>query len=92
MPDDVTRLRVVASGQVQGVWYRQSCRDVAEAAGVRGWVRNNADGTVEAALEGETGAVEQVVAWMRTGPPLAAVDDVQVHQETPTGETSFTVR
>lgn len=59
---------------------------------MRGWVRNNADGTVEAVLEGEPGAVEQVVAWMRSGPPQAAVRDLQVAAEVPTGETTFTVR
>src|SRR5690606_23733445 len=46
------RAHVVASGRVQGVWYRQGCWEAADAAGVRGWVRNRPDGTVEAVLEG----------------------------------------
>jgi len=83
---------VVVSGRVQGVWYRQSCREVAEAAGVRGWVRNNRDGTVEAALEGAPAAVERVVAWMRTGPPRAVVHDVKLLDEPPKGDTTFAVR
>lgn len=86
------RVRVIVSGQVQGVWYRQSCRDVARAAGVRGWVRNIADGTVEAVLEGDTEAVERVVAWMRVGPSRAVVDDLRLTNEPPTGESSFGVR
>jgi acylphosphatase len=86
------RARVIASGRVQGVWYRQSCRDVAMSAGVRGWVRNNADGTVEAVLEGDEAAVERVVAWMRTGPPGAVVEDLRVANEPPEGARSFEVR
>jgi acylphosphatase len=88
----VVRYRVVVTGRVQGVWYRQSCRRRAAGAGVAGWVRNNPDGTVEAVLEGEAAAVEQVLAWMRVGPPHAAVGDVEVRAETPVGERSFAVR
>ena len=88
----MVRYRVVVSGLVQGVWYRQTCRSEAAAAGVTGWVRNNADGTVEAALEGEVHAVDRVVAWMRVGPPRAAVTRVEVRQEDPVGETAFSVR
>jgi len=86
------RARVVVSGRVQGVWYRQSCRDVAVAAGVRGWVRNNRDGTVEAVLEGDPKAVEGVVAWMREGPDRATVSDLRRSDEEPAGEAAFDVR
>jgi acylphosphatase len=85
------RYRVRVSGRVQGVWYRESCRRQADAAGVTGWVRNNADGSVEAVLEGEASAVERLQAWMRTGPPHAIVADVDVRVETPQGERSFVV-
>jgi acylphosphatase len=83
---------VWVSGRVQGVWYRESCRREAQSAGVTGWVRNNDDGTVEAVLEGEPGAVEQVVAWMRVGPSSAVVTSVKVRAETPTGLEGFRVR
>ena len=86
------RVHVVVAGQVQGVWYRQSCRVEADAAGVRGWVRNRPDGTVEAVLEGTPEAVERVVAWMRSGPPSAAVEDLRATQEAPQGEGRFEVR
>lgn len=86
------RVRVVVSGRVQGVWYRQSCREEADAAGVRGWVRNRPDGTVEAVLEGTAEAVEQVLAWMRTGPPRAAVAALRATHEAPVGEAAFEVR
>lgn len=88
----MVRARVIVSGRVQGVWYRQTCQDVALAAGVRGWVRNNADGTVEAVLEGGAEAVERVVAWMRVGPRHAVVDEVRVTYEPPAHERSFAVR
>lgn len=90
--DHVARRRVVAAGRVQGVWFRESCRRAAAAEGVAGWVRNRADGTVEAVFEGEAGAVDRMVAWMRVGPSRAEVTDVTVHPEAPAGESSFTVR
>lgn len=86
------RCRVRVAGRVQGVFYRQSCQRAAFAAGVGGWVRNNEDGTVEAALEGEADAVQQVVAWMREGPHQAVVTNVVVRAESPIGELSFAVR
>ncbi len=83
---------VTVSGRVQGVWYRESCRREAVAAGVTGWVSNNDDGSVEAVLEGEASAVERVLAWMRTGPPRALVTGVEVRVEAVKGEPRFTVR
>jgi acylphosphatase len=88
----VVRYRVIVSGRVQGVWYRESCRREAIARNVRGWTRNNRDGTVEAVLEGSHRDVEQVVTWMRVGPPRAVVMDVEVHHEAPHGEQGFVVR
>jgi acylphosphatase len=86
------RRRVIVKGRVQGVFFRQSCQREARAAGVAGWVRNNYDGTVEAALEGEPDAVERVVSWMRVGPPSAVVTGVKIVDEPVLGEHTFTVR
>jgi acylphosphatase len=88
----MVRVRVIVSGRVQGVWFRQSCRDRASEEGVAGWVRNNADGTVEAVLEGPPDAVERVLAWVRVGPSRAVVTGVRVVDEEPAGETGFAVR
>ena len=83
---------MIVSGDVQGVFFREGCRRQALAHGVAGWVRNRADGTVEAVFEGEPEAVEQVVAWARKGPPHATVADIEVHTEEPAAERGFTVR
>lgn len=86
------RTRVVAAGRVQGVFFRDSCRDQAQAMKVAGWVRNLPDGTVEAAFEGSPGAVAAMVGWCRSGPERARVDALHVFPESPEGETSFRVR
>jgi acylphosphatase len=88
----MVRVRAVVSGRVQGVWFRQSCREQAVAAGVAGWVRNRPDGRVEAELEGEQAAVDVVLAWLEEGPPLAVVTGVEVTDEAPSGQTGFEVR
>ncbi|MBI2168596.1 MAG: acylphosphatase [Actinobacteria bacterium] len=87
----MVRVRVVISGVVQGVWFRDSCREEAESRGLTGWVRNNRDGTVEAAFEGTEVAVDEVVAWCRTGPPRAIVTGVEMVREHPHGDGRFRV-
>ena len=72
------RLRV--GGHVQGVFYRESMRQQAQALGVTGWVRNRADGSVEAVVQGDGAAVERMIDWARRGPPAARVDEVQVEE------------
>ena len=76
---------------VQGVFFRDTCRREAQAAGVAGWVRNLPDGTVEAAFEGPDDAVTRMVEWARTGPRHAQVENVDVYDERPRGESGFAV-
>ncbi|MCS7007382.1 MAG: acylphosphatase [Thermoleophilia bacterium] len=85
------RRRVIVSGRVQGVYFRDTVRRAAVAAGVAGWVRNNVDGTVEAVLEGADDAVERVLEVCRRGPPGARVDDVVVRSEQPEGLAGFAI-
>lgn len=87
----MVRRRVVVSGRVQGVFFRDSCAREARAAGVAGSIINRADGRVEAVFEGEPAAVEALVAWCRTGPARARVDHVEVSDEEPSGERAFRV-
>jgi len=86
------RKRVVAHGRVQGVFFRDSTRQRAQAAGVAGWVANLPDGTVEAVFEGEPDAVETLVAWMHEGPRGAEVERVEVNDEEPERLSGFEVR
>jgi acylphosphatase len=88
----LTRKRVIVSGRVQGVFFRDTTRRRAEAAGVAGWVRNTPDGTVEAVFEGDPEAVEQLVAFSRRGPSGAEVVSVDVTEEEPEGLAGFEVR
>jgi acylphosphatase len=85
------RKRVRAHGRVQGVFFRDSVRRAAEAAGVAGWARNCADGTVEAAFEGPPDAVEELVALCRSGPGHASVSRLDVADEEPEGASGFRV-
>jgi acylphosphatase len=80
------RVNVVATGLVQGVWFRHACRETAREEGLGGWVRNRADGAVEAELEGPAAAVDRLVAWFRTGPPQARVESVDVTVVPTTGD------
>ena len=88
----VIRVRAVVRGRVQGVWFRDGCRTEARAAGVSGFARNRADGSVEVEAEGPEAAVERVVQWCRSGPPRARVDDVDVERVDPVGSPGFHVR
>jgi acylphosphatase len=87
------RARIVVSGQVQGVFFRQSTVDEARRLGLAGFVRNLADGRVEAEAEGERAAVEALIRWCHRGPPAAQVDGVDVEWSAPTGAPApFAVR
>lgn len=86
------RRRVVVYGRVQGVFFRDSARRLAQQHGVSGWVANRWDGTVEAVFEGETDAVERLVRFMNEGPRGAEVERVDVTEEEPEGSRGFSVR
>ncbi|WP_416839601.1 acylphosphatase [Haloferax sp. DFSO52] len=84
-----TRAHVYITGQVQGVYYRATTRDTARDIGVDGWVKNLADGRVEAVFEGPRDDVESMVEWCHDGSPMASVQDVEVTYEDPSGESGF---
>jgi acylphosphatase len=88
----MVRRRIVVHGRVQGVGFRLAVARLAAARGLAGWVRNRADGTVEAVLEGEPDDVEALVRFCREGPRGAAVERVESGEEEPEGPAGFEVR
>ena len=85
------RRRVVVRGHVQGVFFRDTTRRLAESRGVAGWVTNRGDGAVEAVFEGEPDAVAALVEFAREGPRGAQVESVEVADEEPEGMQGFRV-
>ena len=88
----VVRRRVIARGRVQGVFFRDTVRRRAGAAGVAGWVANRPDGAVEAVFEGAPAAVAALVDLCRRGPARADVTGFECTEEEPQGIAGFTVR
>jgi acylphosphatase len=86
------RRRAVVRGRVQGVFFRDSVRERAQAHGVAGWVCNRSDGAVEAVLEGPAEAVDRVLRFLEIGPQRAQVESVDVSEEPPEGLSGFQVR
>ncbi len=85
------RRQVVVHGVVQGVGFRYSTRFEADRLGVAGWVRNRADGAVEAEIEGDEASVDAMLEWFASGPPGAVVRRSEVVEVDPIGERGFRV-
>jgi acylphosphatase len=93
MSGDREQAHVYVSGQVQGVFFRDSTREKAEQLGLAGWVKNLPDGRVEALFEGPIENVREMVRWCKEGPSHAEVEDVDAAFEASQGDlTSFEVR
>jgi acylphosphatase len=88
---ETVRRAAVLSGVVQGVGFRWATRERAGSLGVAGFARNRPDGSVLVEAEGDAAAVDELVSWLRTGPPSAAVSGVDVRDVPVTGATSFDV-
>jgi acylphosphatase len=83
---------LVIHGRVQGVSYRLWSREAAERLGLRGWVRNRRDGTVEMLIEGDPQAVERMIALCREGPPAARVDGIDAAESAEEAPAGFETR
>ena len=70
--------QVYVSGKVQGVFYRESTRQQADALKLRGAVRNLRDGRVEVQVAGDEESVASLIKWMKTGPKFAKVSNIEV--------------
>ncbi|MCD6371499.1 MAG: acylphosphatase [Candidatus Aenigmarchaeota archaeon] len=87
------RIHVKIFGKVQGVGFRVSTKMMAKTLGIKGWIRNCEDGSVEAVFEGKESSVEKILEWCKRGPPLARVDGVEVKEEKYKGEfRNFEIR
>lgn len=75
------RARIVITGRVQGVCFRMYTEEEAKRRGLTGWVRNLPTGQVEAVIEGEREAVEDLIRWCHQGPPAASVKKVDTEWE-----------
>jgi acylphosphatase len=84
--------RFIVSGQVQGVFFRQSAAAQARQLGLAGWVRNLADGRVEGVVRGESETLTRFKAWLRDGPPAARVEGLQWIASDDTPDAGFEVR
>jgi acylphosphatase len=87
----VKAIQARVSGRVQGVSFRWYAQEQARALGVRGWVRNEPDGSVLLHAEGDGAAVDALVEWCRRGPSSARVSDVAVRDDASSGATSFEI-
>ena len=83
---NMERVRMKIKGKVQGVFFRASTREAAERYGIKGWVKNMSDGTVETVAEGEKDAIEKFIDWCRKGPADARVTDIDIVRQSPTGQ------
>ncbi len=70
--------RLIITGLVQGVGFRYAMLAQSRLLGIRGWVRNRRDGSVEAVIAGDPAQLEAMLDWSRSGPAGAAVDDVMI--------------
>ncbi len=93
MAVEQVRAHIKIRGRVQGVWFRALAQERARELGVRGWVRNCPDGSVEVVAEGEKNALQRLITWCHKGPEGALVTDVEVKWEPHRGEfQDFSIR
>lgn len=84
--EDRVRMHLVIEGRVQGVFFRAATQEQAHRLGIKGWVRNCPDGSVEVMAEGPREKAEELLGWCRQGPPRAHVHDVKLRWEEFSGE------
>ncbi len=78
-----TQVKVVISGKVQGVFYRAHTQNTADRLGIKGYVKNLANGSVEAVFEGDQPAIDQMINWCHKGPEMSRVENVQTQEIKP---------
>jgi acylphosphatase len=87
------RAHILVSGRVQGVFFRDSTRRIAEELGIFGWVKNSNNSKVEAVLEGEKEIIQKLIEWAKKGPVLARVNSIEIEWQDYKGEfKNFEIR
>jgi acylphosphatase len=87
------RAHILVSGRVQGVFFRDSTRRIAEELGIFGWVKNSDNSKVEAVLEGEKEIIQKLIEWAKRGPIFARVSGVEIEWQDYKGEfKNFEIR
>lgn len=88
-----SRVNVIISGRVQGVWFRAGTKQKADQLGLTGWVKNSSDGCVEAVFEGDEKTIQEMLEWCHIGPSYAKVKDVKITKQSPLNDfNDFSIR
>ncbi len=88
----VEAVHLCVHGRVQGVFFRDSTRKVAQGLGLAGWVKNRSDGSVEIHAEGDREKLEKLIEWCRHGPDMASVSNLDLNWTGAEGLSSFDIR
>lgn len=88
----MTAIRIIISGHVQGVGYRAWTVETANAFGLKGWVRNRSEGTVEALFSGKEATVHAMIEACKKGPAFSRVDGIDSYAAEESGEKKFTAK
>jgi acylphosphatase len=85
-------VRLLITGKVQGVFFRETARKVAEKLNIKGWIKNTPDEKVEAMITGDEQQVNDFIKWCKTGPDRAEVEEVIVSDQPETFFKEFEVK
>lgn len=83
---------LIIIGKVQGVFFRQTAKEIASKYSLTGWIQNNDDGNVEAVICGEENSAKEFIKWSKAGPALASVEKVEVNKIETQSFTDFKIR
>jgi acylphosphatase len=85
-------LRILIKGKVQGVFYRQTAKKIADKLDIKGWVKNNLAGEVEAVVTGNDPSLQAFIEWCKQGPERAEVSEVITSKLVETPFDDFTIK
>ncbi len=84
-------VHLIITGKVQGVFFRASTKEQADAIGIKGWVKNTRDGNVEIMASGDKKIIDQFISWCRKGPKAAIVADVKISEREDSQFSGFSI-